>query len=76
METALRKFLVMAAGETDLTKLAPKAEDDDLLTSLPYPETLPKWLSQADLDFYVAEFTASGMRGPLNYYRNHDLTGS
>jgi pimeloyl-ACP methyl ester carboxylesterase len=73
MHTALRKFLIMAAGETDLTKLTPKTEHDDLLTSLPYPETLPKWLSKADLDFYVSEFTASGMRGPINYYRNHDL---
>lgn len=73
MHTALRKFLIMAAGETDLTKLTPKTEHDDLLTSLPYPETLPKWLTAADLDFYVSEFTASGMRGPINYYRNHDL---
>ncbi|PKP81615.1 MAG: alpha/beta hydrolase [Alphaproteobacteria bacterium HGW-Alphaproteobacteria-18] len=73
MYTALRKFLIMAAGETDLTKLTPKTEDDDLLTSLPYPETLPGWLTDADLDFYVSEFTASGMRGPINYYRNHDL---
>lgn len=73
MYTALRKFLIMAAGETDLTKLTPKTEDDDLLTSLPYPETLPKWLTDADLDFYVSEFKTSGMRGPINYYRNHDL---
>jgi len=74
IRTSLRKFLVMAAGETDLTKLAPKGPDDDLLSSLPNPETLPPWLSEADLDFYAAEFTRSGMRGPLNYYRNHDLT--
>ena len=32
------------------------------------------WLTDADLDFYVGEFTRSGFRGPLNYYRNHDLT--
>ena len=76
IRTALKKFLVMAGGETDLTKLTPKAEGDDLLSSLPNPETLPPWLSEADLDFYAAEFTRSGMRGPLNYYRNHDLTWS
>ncbi|NML94777.1 alpha/beta fold hydrolase [Novosphingobium olei] len=74
IRTALRKFLVMAGGETDLTKLAPKSEHDDMLTSLPDPEVLPPWLSEADLDFYAGEFTRSGMRGPLNYYRNHDLT--
>ncbi|MFZ4601317.1 MAG: alpha/beta fold hydrolase [Caulobacterales bacterium] len=74
IRTALRKFLVMAGGETDLTKLPPKKEGDDLLSNLPDPKTLPAWLSEADLDFYAAEFTRSGMRGPLNYYRNHDLT--
>lgn len=72
--TALRKFLVMAAGETDLTSLAPKQPDDDLLSSIPYPEQLPAWLSEEDLAFYVGEFERSGFRGPLNYYRNHDLT--
>ena len=74
IRTALKKFLVMAGGETDLSKLAPKAQGDDLLSSLPDPATLPEWLSEADLDFYAAEFSRSGMRGPLNYYRNHDLT--
>ncbi|WP_225206426.1 alpha/beta fold hydrolase [Novosphingobium huizhouense] len=71
---SLRKFLVMAAGETDLTKLPPKSEHDDLLSNLPDPEVLPAWLSEADLDFYAGEFARSGMRGPLNYYRNFDLT--
>lgn len=74
IRSGLGKFLAMAGGETDLTKLKPKAEHDDLLSSLPEPETLPPWLSEADLDFYAGEFTRSGMRGPLNYYRNHDLT--
>ena len=30
------------------------------------------WLSEADIDFYAAEFRRSGFRGPLNYYRNVD----
>jgi pimeloyl-ACP methyl ester carboxylesterase len=74
IRTALRKFLVMAAGETDLTGLPAKRAGDDLLSSLPYPETLPAWLSEDDLSFYVEEFSRSGFRGPLNYYRNHNLT--
>jgi pimeloyl-ACP methyl ester carboxylesterase len=64
----------MGAGETDLANLPGKGPDDDLLSSLPNPDTLPEWLTEADLDFYAAEFSRSGMRGPLNYYRNHDLT--
>jgi pimeloyl-ACP methyl ester carboxylesterase len=74
IRTALKKFLVMAGGETDLTKLTPRKEGDDLLSGLADPDVLPPWLTEADLDFYAGEFTRSGMRGPLNYYRNHDLT--
>ena len=74
IRTALKKFLVMAGGETDLTKLPVKGPDDDMFSGLPNPDTLPAWLSEDDLDFYTAEFKRSGMRGPLNYYRNHDLT--
>lgn len=70
---ALRKFLTLAGGETDLTKLPAKTDKDDLLSGLPDPEHLPAWLSEADLDFYAGEFTRSTMRGPINYYRNHDL---
>ena len=74
IRTALRKFLVMGAGGTDLSGLPAKGPDDDLLSGLPEPETLPDWLDEDDLDFYTAEFIRSGFRGPLNYYRNHNLT--
>jgi len=74
LRTTLGKFYTMAGGEADLSKLMVKAPDSDLLSDLPMPEKLPAWLSEADLDFYVKEFEGSGMRGPLNYYRNHDLT--
>jgi pimeloyl-ACP methyl ester carboxylesterase len=33
---------------------------------------LPTWLSEADLDFYVGEFSRTGFRGGLNWYRNID----
>lgn len=33
------------------------------------PTELPDWLPQADLDQQVAEFTRSGFRGGLNWYR-------
>ena len=75
LRLALKKFLYMASGDADsTTTLLMRGPDDDLLSGLEVPQTLPDWLTEADLDFYTAEFTASGMRGPLNYYRNHDLT--
>lgn len=36
------------------------------------PAALPPWLTEADIDFYAAEFARSGFRGGLNYYRNID----
>ena len=39
---------------------------------IPEPDGLPDWLSQAELDHYVAEFTRTGFRGPVSWYRNLD----
>ncbi|MEX2372361.1 MAG: alpha/beta hydrolase, partial [Dehalococcoidia bacterium] len=36
------------------------------------PRTLPDWLGEADLAYYVDAFTRSGFRGGINYYRNFD----
>ena len=36
------------------------------------PETLPAWLTAADIAFMAGEFRHSGFRGGLNYYRNID----
>lgn len=41
-----------------------------LLDTLPHPDRLPAWLSQADLDYYVEQYRTSGFRGPVNWYRN------
>jgi pimeloyl-ACP methyl ester carboxylesterase len=37
-----------------------------------FPDPLPAWLTEADLDVYASEFEHSGLRGPLNRYRNVD----
>ena len=36
------------------------------------PAKLPSWLTEADLDFYTAEFTRAGFKGGINWYRNFD----
>ncbi|HLZ02530.1 MAG TPA: alpha/beta hydrolase [Bradyrhizobium sp.] len=36
------------------------------------PASLPAWITEADVDVYVAEFTRSGWRGPLSWWRNID----
>ena len=37
-----------------------------------YPEAMPAWLSEADLDVYAGEFERTGFTGGLNRYRNVD----
>jgi pimeloyl-ACP methyl ester carboxylesterase len=36
------------------------------------PTSLPAWVTESDIDVYVAEFTRSGLRGPLAWWRNID----
>ena len=43
-----------------------------LLAGMADPASLPAWLSEADLRFYVEEFERTGFRGGLNWYRNID----
>jgi pimeloyl-ACP methyl ester carboxylesterase len=38
----------------------------------PPPATLPDWLSEEDLAYFVGEFKQAGFRGGLNRYRNMD----
>jgi pimeloyl-ACP methyl ester carboxylesterase len=44
------------------------------------PASLPAWLTERDIDAYVAQYAQSGFTGPLNWYRNLDrnweLTGA
>jgi pimeloyl-ACP methyl ester carboxylesterase len=42
------------------------------LGSRPLPSSLPNWITEADIDFYVTEFERTGFRGGLNWYRNVD----
>ncbi len=37
-----------------------------------YPDVMPSWLTDANLDVYAAEFEYSGFFGPLSRYRNVD----
>ena len=43
-----------------------------LFARVPPAPPLPAWLTEADVDFYTAEFTRAGFRGGLNWYRNID----
>jgi pimeloyl-ACP methyl ester carboxylesterase len=56
-----------AAG---LRMVAPGPEG--FVDRLPEPDGLPDWISQEELDHYIAEFSRTGFTGGLNWYRNFD----
>jgi pimeloyl-ACP methyl ester carboxylesterase len=78
LEADIRKsvlgFLYSASGDPPPAKrwrfLFNKEEK--LLDTLTIPSALPSWLTEADVDFFVQEFTRIGFRGGLNWYRNID----
>ena len=45
---------------------------EGFIDRLPEPEQLPDWISQDELDHYIAEFSRTGFTGGLNWYRNFD----
>jgi pimeloyl-ACP methyl ester carboxylesterase len=55
------------AGDVGMVK-----RDGGFLTQMVRPAVLPAWLTDADLEFYAGEFTRSGFRGGLSWYRNID----
>ena len=48
----------------------PKMSAGGWIPRLGAPKDMPEWLTDADLDYYVASFEESGFRGGVNYYRN------
>jgi pimeloyl-ACP methyl ester carboxylesterase len=73
----IRAMLFGASGEgsrlrgpDDPVGMVPRKHG--FLRGLTSPPPLPPWLTQADVDFYVGEFSRTGFRGGLNWYRNID----
>jgi pimeloyl-ACP methyl ester carboxylesterase len=76
----LRRLLYSASGDAprgnasivqpDTVGMVPRS-GGFLIRSMD-PPVLPPWLTDADLEFFVREFTRTGFRGGLNWYRNID----
>ena len=59
-------------GPTDINELPPMTGTGFLDMFKNVPSHLPSWLTQADLDYYVKQYTNSGFFGPVSWYRNLD----
>jgi pimeloyl-ACP methyl ester carboxylesterase len=71
--TALRRVLYSISGDAppETRKLTLQPGKGWLANTLD-PGRLPDWLNDGDLDHMAAEFSRSGFRGGLNWYRNID----
>ncbi len=56
----------------DSPGLIPRPRHSTFLEGFPPVPRRPAWLTEADLDFYEAEFRRTGFAGGLNWYRNLD----
>ena len=77
---SIRSLLYSASGDAPRLENPEGVRDEvgmvprrgGFLSRLMNPASLPPWITEADVDFYVSEFTRTGFRGPLNWYRNID----
>jgi pimeloyl-ACP methyl ester carboxylesterase len=76
----IRRLLYAASGDARRGE-APLSNPDAVgmvprrggfLSGMVDPDSLPSWLTEADVEFFAGEFTRTGFRGGLNWYRNID----
>jgi pimeloyl-ACP methyl ester carboxylesterase len=63
---------ILADGTATLDPSVMAADGRGFVDRMPEPERLPDWLTQAELDHYIDEFTRTGFTGGINWYRNFD----
>ncbi|MGE0314544.1 MAG: alpha/beta fold hydrolase [Lautropia sp.] len=82
VRTSLRRIYHAASGEMREPGrgFAVLKDGEGLLGNTVEPARMPDWLSEADLDYFAAEFGRTGFRGGLEWYRNirrtHELLGA
>ena len=72
MRNSLRRMYYSICGDApEDTWSKDKPVDAKLLDGMIDPPVFPPWMTPEDLDYFIGEFEHSGMRGPINRYRNH-----
>ena len=69
-----RRLLSAASGDSAPAGLPVIPPGGGFLDLCPEPAELPGWLTERDVDAFVAEYAGSGFSGPLNWYRCMDLS--
>jgi len=73
VRATMRRLAYSGSGDApDRESLAMVPRSGGFLDQTTDQDTLPAWLTTADIEFYAAEFGRTGFRGGLNWYRNID----
>ena len=76
LRTSLLSIYTWASAQgSDMLRQLELPKTSGLLDAISRPTTLPPWLSEEDLSYYVAQYEVSGFRGPINWYRNIPTNG-
>jgi len=72
IRSSIRRLTFTASGEfpEEAQGFACIPAGSDILSNTIDPPTLLSWITEADIDYYVGEFSRSGFRGGLNWHRN------
>jgi pimeloyl-ACP methyl ester carboxylesterase len=77
VRSTVRTLLYSASGDVPVPDIAPAnggagmvSRQHGLLANMINPPSLPAWISEAEAYVYIEQFTQSGYRGGLNWYRN------
>lgn len=74
----LRAMYWAASGDGPELDMTPAPKDSLFLDGIPTPDKLPDWITEDDVDYYVAQYERTGFGPAVNWYRNiprlHALT--
>jgi pimeloyl-ACP methyl ester carboxylesterase len=77
IRSTVRSLLYTANGDVPAPEIAPVdgevvmvSRQAGFLAKMINPPLLPSWISEDDADVYIEQFSRSGYRGGLNWYRN------
>jgi pimeloyl-ACP methyl ester carboxylesterase len=74
VSVSMRKLIYGVSGDAPIDRDNPLMvpEGHGFIEHLHVPEKLPSWISEAEIAVFVEEYTRTGFRGGLNWYRNID----
>jgi len=72
VRATIRRLAFSGSGEGKGSALGMVPRAGGFLGHTTDPDSLPRWLTEADVDFFAGEFARVGFRGGLNWYRNID----